>query len=292
MSDNEQTTTSTSEISPLSLAKRQLQQVKAVLGEVFPPDVSVGVKMPRELKTAVETLSRQLSDAERVSRSTQKYFELLRDIIQKTAMISSSLELEKVLERVMDTVIELTGANRAYLMLRDKATGEYKSRIARNWEQASLKENDILFSQSVIEVSIKEGKPIFTSSAQEDSRFQGATSVVVYDLLAILSIPMILSGEVIGVIYADNKSQRWIFDDEMLSLLSTFANQAAIAINNARQFEQVIDDFAQVQVQVQNLQIEMNKTQMDEKVREVTESDYFKRLTEMKNQLRNRMKNE
>ncbi|MDX2075317.1 MAG: GAF domain-containing protein [bacterium] len=290
MSDNE--TTSTTEISPLSLAKRQLQQVKAVLGEVFPPDVSVGVKMPRELKTAVETLSRQLSDAERVSRSTQKYFDLLRDIIQKTAMISSSLELEQVLERVMDTVIELTGANRAYLMLYDKTTHDYKSRIARNWEQASLKPQDILFSQSVIEVAIKEGKPIFTSSAQEDSRFQGATSVVAYDLLAILCIPMILSGEVMGVIYADNKSQRWIFDDEMLSLLSTFANQTAIAINNARQFEQVIDDFAQVQVHVQNLQIEMNKTHMDEKVREVTESDYFKRLSEMKNQLRNRMKGE
>ncbi|MDZ4671372.1 MAG: GAF domain-containing protein [Phototrophicales bacterium] len=290
MSDNENI--ATTEISPLTLAKRQLQLVKTVLGEVFPADVSVGVKMPRELKAAVETLSRQLSDAERSSKSTQKYFDLLRDIIQKTAMISSSLDLEQVLERVMDTVIELTGANRAYLMLYDKTHHEYKSRIARNWEQASLKEQDILFSQSVIEVAITEATPIFTSSAQEDTRFQSATSVVAYDLLAILCIPMMLSGEVMGVIYADNKSQRWIFDAEMLSLLSTFANQAAIAINNARQFEQVIDDFAQVQVQVQKLQIEMNHNEMDEKVRAVTESAYFKRLTDMKNQLRNRMNGE
>lgn len=290
MSDTENK--STSEISPLIIAKRQLQQVKLALDNVFPPDISLGVKMPRELKIALDTLTRQLSHAERASEQNQKYFDLLRDIIHKTTMISSSLELEQVLERVMDTVIELTGANRAYLILYDKTTGEYKSCIARNWEQASLQEGEILFSQSVIEAAILESKPIFTNSAQEDSRFRGATSVVAYDLLAILCIPMVLSGEVIGVVYADNQSQRWIFDDQTLSLLSTFANQAAIAINNARQFEQVIDDFAHVQVQMQHLQIQMNKTAMDEQVREVTESDYFKRLSEMKNQLRNRVKGE
>lgn len=175
----------------------------------------------------------------------------LYELSQIGQFVNSSLELDEVLQIVMDTLIQLINAERGFLMLCGQ-DGELMIRVGRNWDRESIPENDAAISRTVVNRVFRNGKPILTTNAQEDPRFNDQESVVAYNLLSILCVPMQVKGEVIGVIYVDNRMQSGIFAVKELELLSAFANQAAVAIDNARLFASVRDTLAEV-IKLKNL---------------------------------------
>jgi PAS domain S-box-containing protein len=150
-------------------------------------------------------------------------------------VINSSLELDEVLTIVMDNIVRLTKAERGFLMLRDEK-GEMVTRMGRNWEMESINSSELTVSKSVVGRVIETGEPIITTNAQEDQRFSGQESIVAFNLRSILCVPLKVKNELIGVIYADNRIRTGIFADSERDLLVAFANQAAVAIENARLF--------------------------------------------------------
>lgn len=166
----------------------------------------------------------------------------LTDVIQA---INSSLELNEVLRIVMDTIIRLTKAERGFLMLRNE-NGKFVNYIARNWEQESLEPSESAVSQTVINRVFSDGEPVLTTNAQEDPRFGGHQSVIIHNLRAILCVPLKVKDEITGVIYTDNRIQAGIFTESERDLLITFANHAAVALENARLFESLRHTLAEV----------------------------------------------
>ncbi len=150
-------------------------------------------------------------------------------------VINSSLELDEVLRIVMDNIVRLTKAERGFLMLRDEK-GEMVTRMGRNWEKESINPSELTVSKSVVARVISTGEPIVTTNAQEDQRFVGQESIVAFNLRSILCVPLKVKNELIGVIYADNRIRTGIFAESERDLLLAFANQAAVAIENARLF--------------------------------------------------------
>ncbi len=184
----------------------------------------------------------------RVSRRVASFEEehsnmiALADISQ---VVNSSLELDEVLRIVMDTIVRLTGAERGFLMLRDE-NGRMVTRIARNWEQESINTSEFAISQSVIRRVIDEGEPVLTTNAQEDPRFGGQESIIAHNMRSILCVPLKVKNELTGVLYADNRIRSGIFTEAARNLLTAFANQAAIAIENARLFASLRYTLAEV----------------------------------------------
>ncbi len=160
-------------------------------------------------------------------------------------VVNSSLELNAVLEIVMDTIVRLTGAERGFLMLRDQS-GELETRIARNWEQESIHPSEFAVSRTIMDRVVSERQAILTTNAQEDPRFGGRQSVIAYSLRSILCVPMFVKERLTGLIYADNRIREGLFTEAELNLLNAFANQAAIAIENASLFENVRQTLAEV----------------------------------------------
>jgi PAS domain S-box-containing protein len=156
-------------------------------------------------------------------------------------VVNSTLELSEVLRVVMDTIVRLTGAERGFLMLRDETLpgSPLTVRIARNWEKESIDSTELEISHTVVNQVVADGKPILTTNAQSDPRFTNQESVIAYNLRSILCVPLKVKGEVTGVIYADNRIRSGIFTESERRLLTAFANQAAVAIENARLFESV-----------------------------------------------------
>jgi adenylate cyclase len=150
-------------------------------------------------------------------------------------VVNSTLEIDEVLQTVMDTIVRLTGAERGFLMLRDER-GEMAIRIARNWEQESINKNEFAISRTVIERVINGGEAILTTNAREDPRFGEQESIIAFNLRSILCVPLTVKSDLIGVIYADNRIRSGIFSESDRDLLLAFANQAAVAIENARLF--------------------------------------------------------
>src|SRR5688572_1848444 len=150
-------------------------------------------------------------------------------------VINSSLELDEVLRIVMDNIVRLTKAERGFLMLRDEH-GEMVASVARNWEMESINSSEKNVSRTVVQRVIDTGESIVTTNAQEDQRFVGQESIVAFNLRSILCVPLKVKNELIGVIYADNRIRTGIFAETEKDLLEAFANQAAVAIDNARLF--------------------------------------------------------
>jgi PAS domain S-box-containing protein len=150
-------------------------------------------------------------------------------------VVNSTLEVDEVLQIVMDTIVRLTEAERGFLMLRDER-GEMVSRIARNWEQESINQSEFAISRSIVQKVIDVGEAILTTNAREDPRFGGQESIIAFNLRSILCVPLMVKNEIIGVIYTDNRIRSGIFSESDRDLLIAFANQAAVAIENARLF--------------------------------------------------------
>ena len=160
-------------------------------------------------------------------------------------IVNSTLEIDEVLQIVMDTIVRLTEAERGFLMLRDER-GEMVIRIARNWEQESINQNESYISRTIVQKVIDTGDAVLTTNALEDKRFSGQESVIAFNLRSILCVPLMVKTELTGVIYTDNRIRTGIFSESDRDLLIAFANQAAVAIENARLFSSLKRTLAEV----------------------------------------------
>jgi signal transduction histidine kinase len=160
--------------------------------------------------------------------------ERLARLYDASRVIGSSLDLQTVLSQVMDALIALTGAERGFLMLLDD-DGNLKVRVARNFDQETL-DSTSQMSRTVTRKVLETGQPIVTTNAQEDPRFAGQASVMMNALRSIMACALRTRGEIIGVVYLDNRIKAGLFSEGDLELLDAFAGQAGIAIENARLF--------------------------------------------------------
>jgi len=164
--------------------------------------------------------------------------EKLAALYAVSSQLGSSLDLTKVLNQVMDAIIQLTGAERGFLMLLDEATDGLETAVARNVDQTSIDGHEGKISRTVVRRAIATEEGVLTNNAQEDDRFSGQESVIGYQLRSIMCAPLRARNQILGAVYVDNRLMSGVFEQGDIDLLVTFTNQAAIAIDNARLFTQ------------------------------------------------------
>jgi len=201
--------------------------------------------IPESVYMAVAEMSRELPTLQKQIQALEGEWRSLRALALMGQVINSSLDLDNLLKIVMDNIVQLTGAERGFLMLR-KETGEYIVQIARNWEQETIDPTEFALSRTIINRVVIDRQAILTTNAQDDPRFEGQHSIVAHNLRSILCVPLLLKEELIGVIYADNRIRSGLFTRRHLDILTGFANQAAVAIENARLFASVRQTLAEV----------------------------------------------
>ncbi len=156
-------------------------------------------------------------------------YELARDL-------SSSLELDIVLRKVMDRVITLMKASRGFIVLVDPVTGTMSVQMSSG--EADLeKTSSFLGSKTVIEQVVATGQAVISTDASLDDRFKGQQSVILQNLRSIIAVPLVTKGKVIGAVYVDNPFRAAIFEEKDKEFLQAISDLAAIAIDNARQYE-------------------------------------------------------
>jgi adenylate cyclase len=156
-------------------------------------------------------------------------YELARDL-------SSSLELDVVLRKVMDRVITLMKAARGFIVLVDPATGELSVQMSSG-EADPEKAREFLGSRTVIEQVVLTGQAVVSTDATLDDRFKGKQSVILQNLRSIIAVPLVTKGKVIGAVYVDNPFRAAIFEETDKEFLQAISDLAAMAIDNARQYE-------------------------------------------------------
>lgn len=195
----------------------------------------------------------------------------LAALYEVSRALGSTLNLDEQLTLALDAAIRLTGSERGFLVLTEGE--ELVFRIARDNKQNPLDEAAFEVSRSVVR-KVSEGKaPVLTTNAQQDPRFSAQDSVINYALRSIMAVPLVVRAAIIGVLYVDNKAKAALFGQADLDLLSTFAGQAAIAIENARLYTRTDQALAARIGELQTMQMidrQLNATLDFEKVMSLT----------------------
>ena len=210
-------------------------QVIAIAQQAAKLRGSLDGKQSADTFNGLKTLENSLAQVSEIIIPFEQRYSHLQALAGIGQVVNSTLEVDEVLQIVMDTIIRLMGAERGFLMLRDER-GEMSTRIARNWEQEAVNHNEFAISRTVIQRVIDEGEAVLTTNAREDPRFGGQESIIAFNLRSILCVPLKVKSELIGVIYTDNRIRTGIFSEADRDLLLSFADQAAVAIENARLF--------------------------------------------------------
>ncbi len=151
----------------------------------------------------------------------------------------------QILERIIDSVLEIMQAERGFIILKTDATVEgisekFEVKVARNIEKNILNQEEFKFSQGVINSVFTAKKPLVIDDAQADPKFAQQISVMDFRLLSILCVPMIYKDKLLGIIYLDNNREPNKFTREDAKVLTGFAAQAAVIIENSRLLENII----------------------------------------------------
>lgn len=199
---------------------------------------------PAEAARELQILEQALKRISETLAPLEQQFNRLQALTDIGQVVNSTLEIDEVLKTVMDTIIQLTEAERGFLMLHNEH-GEMVIRVARNWEQESINPGEAFVSRSSVQKVIDSGEAVLTTNALEDRRFSNQESIIALNVRSILCVPLKVKTEPIGVIYVDNRIRSGVFTQADCDLLSAFANQAAVAIEHARLFSSLKHTFAE-----------------------------------------------
>ena len=140
-------------------------------------------------------------------------------------------DLTELLDALMDAVIQITNADKGFLILAEGETLDIK--VARNLNRENIADAITQLSDSIIAKVVRSRKPVIISDAMNDDEFAAAKSVMHLKVSSVICVPLLDRGRLLGLIYVGNDSIRDLFQVETLRVLTVFASQAALIVSNA-----------------------------------------------------------
>ncbi len=140
-------------------------------------------------------------------------------------------DLTELLDALMDAVIQITNADKGFLILAEGETLDIK--VARNLNRENIADAITQLSDSIIAKVVRSRKPVIISDAMNDDEFAAAKSVMHLKVSSVICVPLLDRGRLLGLIYVGNDSIRDLFQEETLRVLTVFASQAALIVANA-----------------------------------------------------------
>ncbi|MEM7263447.1 MAG: sigma 54-interacting transcriptional regulator, partial [Planctomycetota bacterium] len=166
----------------------------------------------------------------------QKEREIFVRLLQITKELCQMRVLKDLLEKILDTVLDITSAERGFIILEEGQ--DLKVRVSRNIDQEAVKKAELKVSQSLTRQVLDSGRPILTGDARADANTRDFQSVSELKLESVMCVPLSLRGKTMGVIYVDNRFEVEAFQRAQLRFVEFLADQAAIFIENASLFEE------------------------------------------------------
>jgi adenylate cyclase len=179
-----------------------------------------------------ERWSLAISRAERVSNE-------MRQLVEVNTAIASDLDLAPLIRRIVEAASRVIGADRASLFLRDPRSGDLTSLVAEGVGTRSIR---IAEGSGLAGHALAAGTAINLADAYDDPRFDRSVDETTgYRTRSIVTVPLAArDGRALGVMQALNRLDGQPFDDDDVSRMAAFGAQAAIAIDNARLFGEVV----------------------------------------------------
>lgn len=168
----------------------------------------------------------------------------LQALIEISNNLGSTLSVKEILPKLLDSLFKIfVQADRGFVVMRPKPEAPLvpvSSKARRPGDEDNMR-----ISRTIVEQALEGKKAILSADAASDERFNMAQSIADFQIRSLICAPLIANdGEPLGVIQIDTRNQLSRFTDHDLQVLAGVANQASIAMDNARLHEQAVQQRA------------------------------------------------
>ena len=184
----------------------------------------------------------------------------LERILEISRELTSALTLEPLLRKILATAAELTDGEGVSILLQDAHTGELRFLAAFGGVAEELVEINIPVpvEGSIAGTILASRQPLIVPDVQADPRlYRGVDQHTGFVARSLLGVPLQLANRCVGVVEALNKRGGRRFSQEDVKTLTALAAQAAIAIENARLYEEVVDHAERLEERVRERTAEL-----------------------------------
>jgi signal transduction histidine kinase len=161
-----------------------------------------------------------------------------RRLIDIARDLASTLDLDILLSRIVHAAAEISGAEAASILLYDDTSRQLYFQVSTNMDESTRRGIIVPLEGSIAGWIVTNRKPARITNAHDDPRFFGDVEETTgFSTQSMLGIPLVTKNKIVGVLEALNK-QKGKFTDADESMLLVLGAQAAVAIENARLFQQ------------------------------------------------------
>jgi transcriptional regulator with GAF, ATPase, and Fis domain len=182
----------------------------------------------------------------------------VRKLFEFSEKLMTLKKIDELLEAMLDAVIEVTGAEKGLILLLEEGGGatagidpvadppaptpdglpravESKPvvRASRHVKKEAITDTAGVISDSIVRRVLESGRAVIVSDALSDTQFGTSESVIALHLSSVMCAPLVSQGHVIGAMYVGNDRVKGLFSRGQLDVLSIFAGQASLILQNA-----------------------------------------------------------
>jgi len=204
-----------------------------------PSEEAAGTSIVGQLDAAKYNVAEQTREI-KGSEALAKFRNQLRTITEIGKTMAETLELDKVLNKILDCLFEVFGqTEHGFVVLAEDSAGEVKP-YAVKVRDGTKGAHTVTLSQTIVRLVMDMRKSVLSTNAPEDDRFKGRQSIVDMHIRSMMVTPLIFQERLLGFLQLDTSSMASPFDNESLQLLTSISHQVAMCIANAQMHEKLL----------------------------------------------------
>jgi len=184
----------------------------------------------------VDRLLREVRDELALAREENDELRALHLLLQVTRAIHSQTEIVPLITLILDSALAFAGAERAFLLMLS-ASGEPRLKMGRTSAGEYLKAAEAALSSRVVQTALLRHRPIILPDAQGDLPYNKWDSIVKLKLRTVIAAPLRVRERPLGLLYVDSRRALARYGPHHLSVMTSLADQAAVALANVQKFE-------------------------------------------------------
>jgi adenylate cyclase len=183
----------------------------------------------------------EVSDTEKhTDKGRQEAFKRLQAMCQVSIALGAITDRETLLAKILTCLFEIFPvAERAFIMLQDKDSSRLVPVLARRRHGTAEPLEEVAISQTIVNEVVLHKRSILSCDALDDSRFNQNMSVVDLSIRSMMCTPLLINGEILGLVQVDTCTTPRGFTAEDLQVLTGISAQAAIAVKNLQLYEAI-----------------------------------------------------
>jgi HD-GYP domain-containing protein (c-di-GMP phosphodiesterase class II)/pSer/pThr/pTyr-binding forkhead associated (FHA) protein len=208
-------------------------------------DVTLDSVAERVYALVSDDSARHSGEANRLQlEQTRRLLGSIKALFSVTAQMSRLLPVDELLRVIGLSLFEVfDGAENLVILLRDDKEKFIPRHVADRMGRHDL---PISVSTTVLNQAVAERRTLIANDVGHDARFKASESIVGFSVKSVICAPLVVADNVLGALYLDNRQTSIIYTKVDAEIVTAFANQAAVALDNCRLCDNLQDSYTQM----------------------------------------------